>query len=421
MKSSILIVSMFLLSAGLALGGENQSDTASSLAGVRSTDAAVVSRSIDNLRSHGPSGLGAILQEYDRQPDPKLIPVIDAIAGQRGATVSRLFWYTDLPAAEAAAKIERKPILYLRLMGKLTDEYSCANSRFFRTVLYSNRQVSGLLRDRFVLVWTSERPVPVITIDYGDGRILKRTITGNSIHYVLDANGQVFDALPGLFDPVTFARIITQAGAVAIGHGNRDWYLQRADDTILRQWKQDADKVNPRLITVDADVQKAADKADAASAMRMTVSKMAVETPMLRAMSPDFAAVLDVAIDSTDEASWAQIAGLHEGDAKLDEQSVAVIRDQNPGAYTDPAALDQTVHHFEQTIAQDSVRDNYKLRRQVLAWLRQASSEITVDDLNRRVYDDLFLTPRSDPWLGLAPVGVYSALTCDGICAASPN
>ena len=35
-----------------------------------------------------------------------------------------------------------KPILSLRLLGKLTDEFSCANSRFFRTVLYPNAEVS---------------------------------------------------------------------------------------------------------------------------------------------------------------------------------------------------------------------------------------------------------------------------------------
>jgi hypothetical protein len=70
-----------------------------------------------------------------------------------------------------------KPILSLRLLGKLTDEFSCANSRFFRTVLYPNDEVSAVLRDRFVLHWRSVRPVPTVTIDFGDGRKLERTLT----------------------------------------------------------------------------------------------------------------------------------------------------------------------------------------------------------------------------------------------------
>ena len=75
------------------------------------------------------------------------------------------------------------------MLGKLTDEFSCANSRFFRTALYANKEISDYLRDNFVLHWQSVRPVPRVTVDFGDGRKLERTITGNSAHYVLDAAG----------------------------------------------------------------------------------------------------------------------------------------------------------------------------------------------------------------------------------------
>ena len=63
----------------------------------------------------------------------RLRTALDEVSGQRDCHASRLFWYTDFDQAKAAAKREGKPILSLRLLGKLTDEYSCANSRFFRT------------------------------------------------------------------------------------------------------------------------------------------------------------------------------------------------------------------------------------------------------------------------------------------------
>src|SRR5690606_2917456 len=109
-----------------------------------------------------------------------------------------------LEAAKAAASATGKPILSLRLLGKLTDEYSCANSRFFRTILYANESVSKQLRENYVLHWESVRPVPKVTIDFGDGRTLERTLTGNSIHYVLDAQGRVIDGIPGLYGPGAF-------------------------------------------------------------------------------------------------------------------------------------------------------------------------------------------------------------------------
>jgi hypothetical protein len=418
MRISLASVAFFLSLYSAAYGAESKADIKAALTGIGSTDQAAVQRSVESLRQAGPDGLHVLLNQYDRHPDPKLIPAIDAVAAQRGALVSRLFWYTDLSQAESAAKEQGKPILYLRLMGKLTDEYSCANSRFFRTVLYSNRQVSAMLRDRFVLVWCSERPVPVITIDYGDGRLLKRTITGNSIHYILDSQGQVVDALPGLFDPSTFQRVLNAAiWTTRADERGRRKYLDRADNVILEQWKRDVAIVAPQVIPADLWAQSDASKAQAPQAMRLTVSKMLVEAPMLRAISPDFAAALDQSIDNLDEKTWQKIASLHAGDATLDDQSIAVIRSQNPVAYADPAALDRTVQQFQRTIAEDSVRDNYQLRRQVLAWLRQSPTPVAVDDLNSRVYSELFLTPRNDPWLGLAPQGVYTALTEDGCCA----
>src|SRR5947207_12152515 len=107
-------------------------------------------------------------------------------------------------------------MLSLRLIATLDDELSCANSRFFRTTLYANTQVSTYLRDHFILHWKSVRPVPKVTIDFGDGRKIERTITGNSIHYVLDSDGRIIDALPGLYGAEPFLAGLQQAESTAI-------------------------------------------------------------------------------------------------------------------------------------------------------------------------------------------------------------
>jgi hypothetical protein len=39
-----------------------------------------------------------------------------------------------------------------------------------------------------------------------------------------------------------------------------------------------------------------------------------------------------------------------------------------------------------------------------------------VNALNKRVYAELFLTPGTDPWLGLVPADTYTALDGGGIC-----
>ena len=169
-------------------------------------------------RRHGKSST-ALLARYDREPDgparDKLAAQIDAVAHQKYATVSRLYWHTDLASAKAAAREHGRPILHLRMLGRLDEDLSCANSRLFRATLYANQDVSRFLRESFVLYWSSERPVPRVTIDYGDGRRLERTTTGNSAHYVLDEDGNVLDVLPGLYAPAAFRRELEGSLALA--------------------------------------------------------------------------------------------------------------------------------------------------------------------------------------------------------------
>ena len=40
--------------------------------------------------------------------------------------------------------------------------------------------------------------------------------------------------------------------------------------------------------------------------------------------------------------------------------------------------------------------------------MRMPEADFTA--INRTIYDEVFQTPASDPWLGLKPVGVYTAL-----------
>ena len=193
-----------------------------------SENSAEASPAIAELRARGPAGLRALFRSYEREINEqvshplldatpqwqRLSAALDAVSQQKDSYLSGLYWYTDFDQAKAAARAQGKPILSLRLLGKLNEEYSCANSRFFRTVLYSNAEMSIMLRERFILHWESVRPVPRVTIDFGDGRKLERTLTGNSIHYILDAEGRPLDALPGLYGFWPFFRGLEHAEEV---------------------------------------------------------------------------------------------------------------------------------------------------------------------------------------------------------------
>ncbi|MFN0249431.1 MAG: hypothetical protein ACKV2T_21270 [Kofleriaceae bacterium] len=184
-----------------------------------------------------------------------------------------LVWFTDLGAAIREARRTNKPILSLRLLGNLPDELTCANSRFFKRVLYREPRVHQVLRQDFVLHWESVRPVPIVTLDFGDGRRVTKTITGNSAHLVLDTHGRLVDALPGLFDPDTFLSLLAQARTFARADRRtlprlHEWAATNGN----MSWPPAAPPPSPPSRAMDAS--------------RLAMSKHRVEFPVLRQVEP---------------------------------------------------------------------------------------------------------------------------------------
>jgi len=115
----------------------------------------------------------------------------------------------------------------------------------------------------------------------------------------------------------------------------------------------------------------------------------------------------------TDEAAWKKIAQLHSSDAVLDDRSISLIKHQNP-TLTDQE-LSQLLQKFQELIALDTVRNEYLMHSQLYVWLVRDPVRDDVEKLNEQVYAKLFLTPKSDPWLGLLLPDAYTALDNGGV------
>lgn len=389
---------------------------------------------IKELRAMGPSGLQVLLDAHaaeiarvrsgmsvNEQEWQRLSAALDAVSRQRNAYASGLYWYTDFEEAKAAAKASGKPILSLRLLGQLDEEFSCANSRFFRTVLYANAEVSQYLREHFVLHWKSVRPAPRVTIDFGDGRKLERTVTGNSIHYILDAEGEAVDALPGLYGPAAFMRALAQSETLAKQLNGKDagarWqalrlYHNGRIQTIARDWAADVSKSGGRVpADVVARIERRKQSPGAIEVAPLAISKRATEVDILKSITAD-ATALEAA---TDISSWNKIAALHAKDVRLDKASLALITRQNESLRADQALLARTQQNLEQYLALDTVRNDYLLRTKLHAWFATGMANGPIENFNEIVYAELFKTPSTDPWLGLYSTDVYTALDGGGI------
>lgn len=428
-------------------------------------------RRVEALRARGPAALDELLAVYDRAAPIEreaLAPEIDAVAGQRYATVSRLFWYTELDRAEAAAHELHRPILALRMLGELRDDLSCANSRLFRATLYANTEVSAFLRSHFVLYWSSERTVPTVTIDFGDGRKLVRTTTGNSAHYVLDEDGRVLDVLPGLYAPAVFQRELTASLALdARVRGMTDRDRTRAiagyhaaalaaTDQAWRVAQQVTYLRGQQFLHGPGEIRSAISRAQ-----RATVTKMVMEVPDLGVIGlvqpgevPDDAAawsaigqaVWSIAPPATPPASPGDPAravargpGGPGGDdapavprgrrvartvevvpapTLLDAASLAlVVQLHNAGPASQRASaaeLDAMIARLERHIVADTAIDQFVLRQKIHQRIADRA-DTDLGSLNAWIYDTVFATPASDPWLGLRARTDFTGLPGDGV------
>jgi hypothetical protein len=405
-----------------------------------------------------PNELQALFARYDRESDGQareaLAAQIDAVAHQKYATVSRLYWHTDLASAKVAARVHGRPILHLRMLGRLDEDLSCANSRLFRATLYANQDVSAFLRERFILYWSSERPVPRVTIEYGDGRTLERTTTGNSAHYVLDEHGNVIDVLPGLYAPAAFRRELEGALALAaLVRGTSDddrakrlvEYHEQHVNAARRDWQRLAG--TPWIPGARQLLTQARVEGELAAAQLRTFSKAAMELNDLRSVAKGLA---PESLSDDQVEIWSAIGqrlyGI--GDLKsaarpqgvvirlrreltverpqlpppprvMDEASRALVARLHDAVPDELRATDHQrnamIARLEQTIVADTALNQLRLRPLIGGEIVRQGGRVDFATLNAWIYAEVFRTPKQDAWLGLLPRNVFTGLPGDGV------
>ncbi|MAI31726.1 MAG: hypothetical protein CBE00_03770 [Planctomycetaceae bacterium TMED240] len=331
------------------------------------------------LRDLGPTGLAATLRAFepDSQGSADILQQrlfekqIDFIAGQKQASACQLYWYKSLAVAKSKSIEFKRPIISLRLLGHLDEDLSCANSRFFRRILYTDPYIAKLLQQHFILHWQSVRDVPIVTIDFGDGRKLRQPMLGNSVHLAVTGEGRVIDALPGLVTPTDFgrwAKSIIELHKTCLSlpatdfqqhlqlwHQNRAKQRREQSELTIRfdqevsdlnpidpRWKTAAEQIKPTTTHPTANQIKK-NSPSATAAMRTAPLKMAAELHLFR--------MVESLAPQTEVDSFFNLYGLQ---PKLDD------------------------------------------------WYARNLATGDYDKLTNRIYEELFLMPLNDPWLGLS-------------------
>lgn len=354
-------------------------------------------QAIAELRAGGQFGLDELIERYQAlgRSDPRWEALIDKVAGQRYAVHSGLYWHTDLEAAKAEAESTGRAILSLRMLGRLDEDLSCANSRFFRTMLYPDPAIAKALRQNYVLHWQPVREAPVITVDFGGGRKLVRTITGNSLHYVMSARGEVVDVMPGLVAPATFLAWLESASPVARGlahlpEGERRMALTRhlaaQRGATLGEWSR---LTRPTALKGPESPLEASVELFERLARAYPVTLSSEARELVTRLMP--------------ETRMAELAGYRPGLARR-AMPVAIGK-----AAVEMPMLDRLAPVLA-NLGRDDLKNRFELRLRVLALAEQ---QLDQGVLTAAIYDEVFLTPLDDPWMGLAPSDVFTALPAE--------
>ncbi|MBK9527694.1 MAG: hypothetical protein IPO41_05105 [Acidobacteria bacterium] len=421
LKYSLILMTILFISSTLRASSVDELTSKA-----MSEDVATAVPAIRELRAMGRTGLDALFVKYAADVESysktgertdnwqNIANAIDTVAMQKDAYASHLYWYTDLEEAKRVAAKQGKPILTLRLLGNLNEEFSCANSRLFRALLYSNDEVSTYLRDNYILNWKSVRPAPRITIDFGDGRKIERTITGNSIHYIIAADGQVIDAIPGLYSPAAFMKYLVQANEMnaklkALPRDQHAIALMKYRKTSFDQIIKDRTKT---VETAGVAMTETASGTLAILAAPMAVAKMVVvdEYSILRVYD-DFAK-FEAGIKFDD---WHKLSSLYTPNPTPDAKSIAFIRRQNAKTGLSEDEFKGLFAKLNKFVALDTTRNDFLFHTKIYEWLNRPRGFNNLEALNSQVYDKIFQTPEYDKWLGLYSSDVYTALDGNGL------
>lgn len=389
-----------------------------------SEDTSAAVAAIRELRTMGQVGLDALFIKYAAQIDKfsktgeadenwkRIANALDTVAMQKDAYAAHLYWYTDLSEAQKVAKQRNKPILTLRLLGNLNEEFSCANSRLFRALLYSNTDVSKYLRDNYILHWQSVRPAPRITIDFGDGRKIERTVTGNSIHYIIDSDAQIIDALAGLYSPKAFLSYLKQSRDILGATAKLTPVEKRKSLLAFRKKNFDA-------IVMDRDAAVATAKVNFTEPMDTTAALPVMERATSKAIVVDEVSLLRVYDDfarfepQINFDAWNKLAKVYSPTSGIDAATNAFIRRQNKTTGLTETEFAGLFAKLENFVALDTTRNDFLFHTKLYEWLN-ARRPLPLDAFNSQVYEVLFKTPDSDKWLGLYSTDVYTALDGNG-------
>jgi hypothetical protein len=259
-------------------------------------------------------------------------------------------------------------------------------------VLLSDEKVQRLIGDKLIASWEMVRPAPKATIDFGGGKVLERTLKGNTVIYLCTPSGEVIDAFPGVYTPEDFLREVQPAlerfEQDALAAASPEWHRAQVGELAVKERAA----INFSKMAVESPLLEALAVRDKASRSIGTQSRLAAEQdPASRPPEPSAEAL---------QESFRRLSGMlvDISDRPLNRHAMARRAAEARSAQGEDVSTD--------IVTIDSAQNVQYVRPGVRFLLGSLKAPRTPKELRDPLFKDLLHIAIDDPYLGLADIAV---------------
>jgi hypothetical protein len=227
-------------------------------------------------------------------------------------------------------------------------------------VLFSREPVANFINTYFEPAWEMVRPVPIFRLDFGNNNVITRTLHGNIATYVCSSNGEVLDALPGIYTPAAYVDNLNQFRLLAkyVDRQGKDKRQEVVKDYHKKQAEALTNNQAPLMLVNSAGRSKAV--------IERTV------------------AVLVAAKESHLYPSMEDRALSAKG-----------------GLIKEPPHLDSKDESANWNLLSEDTRLNETIRRRLIHEMLANAGLVKPDEVKKRIYKEVLHADLEDPYLGL--------------------
>ncbi len=274
-------------------------------------------------------------------------------------------------------------------------------------MLFSDEKVAQFINQSFEPCWQSVRPVPIVQVDFGNGKTVTRTLNGNIATYVCSPDGQVLDILPGIYEKAVYLDRLDQLKLLAS-------YVSQAD-TVSRSTADPFDPFRPATISKGVYPDAPTRSVRLAHYHRRQADVLAQNSSPVRLVEEveyrraDFSKAGRIEIYKKvifGPANHLENTAQPAGKSGL-IGAILTFWNGSGGRMARPASA-QDAHSAPGTFGKDDLlKDteyNESIRRRQIHELLASLGTVRPQDVSKRIYKEILNVDIDDPYLGLAPV-----------------